>query len=216
MSRSSCSVLVAASALLMAARFPEPAPDLPEPPPNLPRPARGAIFDVSAGYAPLTSGLRAAAVGDLLTVVLVERTQAAKTTGQTTARDGGIGLTPPATGPLNLFSPSDLKMGGNQSFKGQGQASQTNALSGEITVTVTAVHPNGTLQVAGEKQVTLNRGDEFIRLTGVVRAADIGPDNRVASTRVADARISYTGKGELARAARQGWLQRFFSRISPF
>jgi flagellar L-ring protein precursor FlgH len=62
----------------------------------------------------------------------------------------------------------------------------------------------------------LNRGDEFIRLSGLVRGSDIGPDNRIASTRVADARITYSGKGELARASRQGWLQRFFSVVSPF
>jgi flagellar L-ring protein precursor FlgH len=70
--------------------------------------------------------------------------------------------------------------------------------------------------VRGEKLLTLNRGDENIRISGIVREADIGPDNRVLSTRVADARITYTGKGEIARASRQGWLQRFFSMLSPF
>ena len=49
-----------------------------------------------------------------------------------------------------------------------------------------------------------------------LRAIDIDADNRVASTRVADAHIRYTGKGEIARASRQGWLQRFFSILSPF
>jgi flagellar L-ring protein precursor FlgH len=70
--------------------------------------------------------------------------------------------------------------------------------------------------IRGEKALTLNRGDEHVQLSGIVRAADIGPDNRISSTRIADARISYTGKGEIARASRQGWLQRFFSMVSPF
>ena len=70
--------------------------------------------------------------------------------------------------------------------------------------------------VRGEKALTLNRGDEFVQISGLVRPADITPDNRVLSTRVADAKITYTGKGEIARASRQGWLQRFFSMISPF
>lgn len=193
---------------------PEYRPTLAPPPP--PAAANGAIFQASLGYAPLTSGNRAAMVGDILTIVLVERTQAAKSNAAITDRDGEIGLNPPATGPLSLFDPSDVKMGGNSSFNGKGEATQSNRLSGEISVTVAAVYPNGTMLVRGEKLVTLNRGDEYIRISGLVRGSDIGPDNRIASTRVADARITYSGRGELARASRQGWLQRFFTMVSPF
>ena len=174
----------------------------------------GAIF--SAGYAPLTSGARAASVGDVLTVVLVERMQATKSNSAKTGRDGSIGLTPPTTGPLAFFSAADVNMGGKSSFNGKGEAEQSNALSGEMSVTVIAVRPNGTMLVRGQKALTLNRGDEHVQLSGIVRTADISPDNRILSTRIADARIGYTGKGEIARASRQGWLQRFFSAISPF
>ncbi|HEY1145949.1 MAG TPA: flagellar basal body L-ring protein FlgH, partial [Allosphingosinicella sp.] len=133
-----------------------------------------------------------------------------------TDRSGTIGLTPPSTGPLSVFSPSDASMGGNSAFDGKGQATQSNALSGEISVTIAEVYPNGTMLVRGEKLVTLNRGDEYIRIAGIVRPEDITPDNRILSTRVADARITYSGTGEIARASRQGWLQRFFSVVSPF
>jgi flagellar L-ring protein FlgH len=177
-------------------------------------PTPGAIF--SAGYAPLTSGARASRVGDVLTVVLVERMQATKSNSAKTGRDGSLGLTPPTTGPLALFKSSDVNMGGNSSFTGKGEAEQSNALSGEVSVTVMAVRANGTMLVRGEKALTLNRGDEHVQLSGIVRASDIGPDNRIPSTRIADARIAYTGKGEIARASRQGWLQRFFSMVSPF
>jgi flagellar L-ring protein precursor FlgH len=179
-------------------------------------PANGAIFQASAGYAPLTSGARANAVGDILTIILAERTQATKSATQGTDRSGAFGLTPPSTGPFSLFGTSDLNMRGAQSFKGTGQAAQSNALTGEISVTIVAAYTNGTMLVRGEKTVTLNRGEEIIRLSGLIRSADIGFDNRVPSTRVADARITYTGKGEVARASRQGWLQRFFSMVSPF
>jgi len=149
--------------------------------------------------------------------VLVERTQATKSNSADTNRSGSLGLTPPATGPLSkLFSASDVSMGGNNTFTGKGAATQSNALNGEITVTVAAAYANGTMLVKGEKALTLNRGDEFIQISGLVRQADIGPDNRILSTRVADAKIIYTGKGEIARASRQGWLQRFFTMISPF
>lgn len=180
------------------------------------RPSNGAIFQIANGYAPLTSGNRAAMVGDLLTIALVERTQAVKTATQSTDRKGDIGLIPPATGPLSLFNPSDVTMSGGATFAGKGQATQSNTLQGEITVTVAAIYPNGTMLVRGEKRVTLNRGDEYIRLSGLVRQADISADNRIASTRVADARIVYSGKGDVARASSQGWLQSFFSKISPF
>jgi flagellar L-ring protein FlgH len=179
-------------------------------------PANGAIFQASSGYAPLTSGARASMVGDVLTIALVERTQASKSTSQTTDRNGSIGLTPPTTGMFSLFNPSDVGASGKNAFKGQGQTAQANALSGEITVTIAAVYPNGTMLVRGQKLVTLNRGDEYVQVSGLVREADIGSDNRVLSTRIADARITYNGKGEMARASQQGWLQRFFSKVSPF
>jgi flagellar L-ring protein precursor FlgH len=179
------------------------------------QPTNGAIF-LAENYTPLTSGARAGRIGDILTIVLVERMSATKSNSATTGRNGSVGLTPPATGPLNLFNPTDINMGGDQSFKGKGDAAQSNALSGEVSVTVAAVYPNGTMLVKGEKLVTLNRGDEAVQFSGLVRIADIGTDNRVPSTRVADARIRYTGKGEIARASKQGWLQSFFSKISPF
>ena len=177
-------------------------------------PANGSIFQ--GGYVPLTSGGRAGAVGDIITIQLVERTAATKSNAAGTQRDGNIGLTPPTTGPLSLFNPSDVAMGGGQQFTGKGSASQSNALTGEVSVTIAAVYPNGTMLVRGEKLLTLNRGDERVQISGIVRAIDIGPDNRIASTRVADANIRYVGKGEIARASKQGWLQRFFSIISPF
>ena len=191
---------------------PDFSPTFAAPPP--PPAANGAIFQGS--FTPLTSGFRASRPGDVITIDLVERTIAQKTTSAKTARDGSIGLTPPTTGPLSFFSSSDIKAGGSQSFNGEGSAAQSNQLSGQLSVTILEVYPNGTMLVRGEKQLTLNRGDEHVQFSGIVRAADISPDNRVSSTRVADARILYTGKGEIARASHQGWLQRFFSLISPF
>jgi flagellar L-ring protein precursor FlgH len=117
---------------------------------------------------------------------------------------------------LNLFNKTDATLSGGRTFNGTGAADQANSLSGEVSVTVAAVYPNGTMLVQGQKRVTLNRGDEFLKIKGLVRTADIDANNRILSTRVADAQISYTGKGDVARAGRQGWLGRFFSVVSPF
>jgi len=179
-------------------------------------PANGSIFQPADGYAALHEGTRARRVGDPLTIVLVERTSASKSAGTQLDSGGGFSLTPPSTGALSLFKESDASVSGKRNFKGAGSADQSNALSGEVSVTVAAVYPNGTMLVQGQKRVTLNRGDEFIQIKGIVRATDIDANNRIASTRVADARIAYTGKGDVARASRQGWLGRFFSVISPF
>jgi flagellar L-ring protein precursor FlgH len=179
-------------------------------------PANGAIFQTSMGYAPLTSGSRSAMVGDLVTVILVESTQAQKTNSASTDRSANIGLTPPTTGPLSFFKDTDTAMGGASKFAGKGAAQQSNQLSGAITVTIAQVFSNGTFLIRGEKHLTLNRGDETIQIQGLIRAADIDSTNSVLSTRVADAKITYTGKGEIARASTQGWLGRFFSRVSPF
>ena len=191
------------------------------PPPVTPpaprdRVADGAIFDAGDGYAALYEGWRARKVGDPLTIVLTERTIGSKSAGSNLDSKGGFGLTPPSTGPLNLFKPTDIEISGKRGFQGAGTTDQANSLSGEVSVTVPEVYPNGTMLVQGQKRVTLNRGDEWVRIRGIVRMADVDANNRVASTRVADADISYTGKGDVARAARQGWLSRFFQVVSPF
>jgi len=179
--------------------------------------ANGAIFQASTGYSALTNGSRASMVGDVVTITLVEKTQAVKANSASTDRSGNITITPPATGVISrLFKKTDVSGGAGSTFAGKGAAAQSNQLDGEISVTIARIYPNGTLLVRGEKLLTLNRGDENINITGIIRAADIGPDNRVLSTRVADARITYSGKGEIARASRQGWLNRFFSMLSPF
>ena len=208
--------LVAVASPALARKAPKtdyaPMPPVYLPPP----PANGAIFQASQGYAALYEGPRARRVGDPLTIVLVERMSAQKDVASKSGRDGNIGLTPPSTGALSIFNPNDAKASGTQAFNGQGSASQSNSQSGEISVTVAEVYPNGTMLVRGQKQLRLNRGDEYVQVQGIVRVADIDLDNRVPSTRVADARITYTGRGDLQRQSRPGWLQRFFALVSPF
>jgi flagellar L-ring protein precursor FlgH len=184
--------------------------------PAAPRIADGAIFNAGAGYAPLHVGHRARAVGDPVTVLLIESTTATKSAGAKTQRGGSAGITPPTTGPLSFLKPTALNAASSSSFKGDGNASQTSALSGELAVTIAEVRPNGTALLRGEKRLLLSQGHEWIQFSGIVRLADLDADNRVGSSRVADARIEYTGNGAISRAAREGWLSKFFNLISPF
>ncbi|MEZ5696386.1 MAG: flagellar basal body L-ring protein FlgH [Sphingomonadaceae bacterium] len=182
---------------------------------SAPAAANGAIFQASTGYSPLHYGDRAHRVGDLLTVVLVERLSTSKSASSKSSRSGSFDITPPSLGPFS-FDPGNLNSGSSSSFKGQGDAAQTSSLSGEVSVTIAEVRPNGTALIRGEKLMTLSQGEEWIQLSGIVRLADITPDNRIASTRVADARIAYAGKGAVQRASREGWLSKFFNMVSPF
>ena len=187
---------------------------LPPAPVAAPGPPTGSLYS-PASFTALAADRRARRVGDLLTIRLVERTTARKSSSADSARDGSTSLTLPDATPFSLI-PKGLTSGGStQSFKGSGTAAQDNLLSGELSVTVARVLPGGVLAVAGEKRLTLNRGEEQVQLTGLVRAEDIGADNSVPSTRVADARIRYSGTGQIADQSRQGWLARFFAKVSP-
>ena len=99
----------------------------------------------------------------------------------------------------------------DRDFDGGATSSQQNTLAGAITVTVAEVMPNGVLGIRGEKWIRLNQGDEYIRLGGMVRVEDIDQSNRISSQRIADARITYAGRGALADSNQMGWLSRFFS-----
>ena len=188
---------------------------LPPPPPAAQAPASGAIFNASMGYAPLHYGQRAHRVGDLVTVVLVERTTTSKSADSAQQRDGSIALRPPTVGPF-AFDPNVLNSGGSSSFNGGGDASQTSSLRGDLTFTIAEVRPNGTALVKGEKLMQFSQGEEWVQLSGIIRLADIDQDNRILSPRVADAQITYSGSGAVQRASREGWLSRFFNTVTPF
>lgn len=178
--------------------------------------ATGGIFSVATGYAPLYRGNRATRVGDPLTILLVESTTASKSVSSKSSKDGGASITPPTEGLLSFLNPNALKASSSSSFNGSGSAAQTSSLSSTLSVTIAEVRANGTALVKGEKQMLVSQGDEWVRFSGIVRLADIDADNTIASSRVADAHAEYSGKGSLQRAARQGWLGKFFNAISPF
>lgn len=174
----------------------------------------GAIYQT--GREPtLFEDLKPRQVGDLLTVVLVEATDAQKSATTSTAKDSSIDIDNPTIlgRPLTHHGTALLNtsLSASRDFQGNGASSQSNKLSGSVTVSVTERLANGNLVVHGEKQLTLNQGEEYVRLSGIVRPADIAPDNSVLSSRIADARITYSGSGALADSNSQGWLSRFFN-----
>lgn len=191
-----------------------------------PRPeGNGAIFQ--AGYdRRWFEDLRARRVGDILTVNLVEQTDASISNSTEVTKSNSTSIINPT-----LFGnlPSFTLPGGNSGstlefdlqsstdFSGEGDNEQSNALSGSVTVTVVEVLANGYLRVRGEKRIGTNGGNEYVKLSGVVRLEDIDTNNTVASTKVGDATLVYVGDGQVAKANVMGWLSKFFiSALAPF
>ena len=159
--------------------------------------------------------------GDILTIHLVESTSASKKSSTNTkkASNASLGVTSifGRTPSINGVNPTSAGLGDSTDFSGEGNSAQSNSLSGDVTVTVSKRYSNGNLLVQGQKWLTLNQGQEYVRIQGIVRQADIQPDNTIVSTKVANATISYAGKGALADANAKGWLARFFdSPLTPF
>lgn len=231
MSRLLSVVALGGAVLLAGCVAPTPKPNDPYYAPVLPRtplPAaanNGSIYQ--AGFEQnLYSDRKAFRVGDIITITLNERTQASKNANSQIDKDSNakIGLTSLFGSSLTTNNPiggNDLSLSagysGDRGTKGDAKSAQSNTLTGSITVTVADVLPNGIIAVRGEKWMTLNTGDELVRIAGLVRADDISTDNTVSSTRVADARITYSGTGAFADASQPGWFDRFFlSPLFPF
>lgn len=163
----------------------------------------------------LYSDVKARRVGDIITVNLQENTSATKSAGTSNSKETGLEVSPIiglGGNAVNLGGQSiQLGVDSSKDFTGDASANQSNNLTGSISVTVVQVLANQNLLVRGEKWLTLNNGDEYIRLTGVVRPADVSPTNEIESTKIANARIQYSGTGTFASAQKEGWLSGFFS-----
>lgn len=185
----------------------------------VPPPAtNGAIYQ--AGYEKLNlfEDRRARRVGDTLTVLIEERTNATTQANTSINRkaDTKFGVPILAGLPGKSFLGADLSANSSNSLEGKGTSAANNAFTGNLTVTVTEVLANGNLVVAGEKQMALNQGREFVRLSGVVNPIYVSGANTVSSTRIADARLEYRAGGTIDQAQVMGWLARFFLTMLPF
>jgi flagellar L-ring protein precursor FlgH len=179
--------------------------------------ANGAIFQ--SGYSrPLFEDRRARYVGDTITVKITESTSASmksnnkldKTNSSKASVSALSGL--PGKGLLGL----NMDASSANAFSGKGEAANNNVFTGNITVTVIDVMPNGNLLVSGEKQLAIGHEQEYVRISGVVNPSYVDAFNNVDSSRVADARIEYKSAGQISEGEVMGWLARFFLNVMPF
>lgn len=159
----------------------------------------------------LFSDQQATRVGDIITVIFDEQYNSSKSAETSSNKDSTntanpVSILNSVPGWRNLGL--DINVDHKRSFKGKGDADRSNSLSGTISVTVSDILPSGVLQIRGEKWLTLSEGDEYIRIIGLIRPQDITPQNTVMSSKVADARIKFGGRGNLNNATKEGWFGR--------
>jgi len=176
-------------------------------------PTTGAIYNPSR-QGLFATDQRATQVGDILTVEFTERFNATKSQAANSAKTDNYDVDLPDL--LTGGAEEGLLSGGTaQDFAGSGSATQSNSLTGRMSVHVVRILSGGTLEILGQKKMTLNNGDEYIRLSGIVRPEDISSGNIVLSERIANAEIKYVGAGDVADTAKKGWFRRAFSTLSP-
>jgi flagellar L-ring protein precursor FlgH len=182
-------------------------------PSDLPLANNGAIYQ-AASYRPVFEDRRARHIGDLLTINIMERTSAVKAGASSGDKTGAVSFVTP--GVLRKALGTGVSTDAATKFADSDKQSASNTFSGTIAVTVTEVLPNGNLIVAGEKQIALNKGTEFIRFSGMISPDTITTGNMVSSTQVADARVEYRTNSQIDRAEVTAMASRFFLSLLPF
>ncbi|HZU82665.1 MAG TPA: flagellar basal body L-ring protein FlgH [Polyangiaceae bacterium] len=187
------------------------------------KPSTGSLFsDANPGYLEDTRAVR---VGDFVVVNINENANAqgdtstnlSKDGSASTSLDGLLGVVPALKRAYPEIDPSQLIAFASKSgFIGSGTTARTGQLQGTIAVRVVKEMPNTDLFVEGTKVVLINNEEYHLYLSGLVRRADIGQDNSIPSTRLADAQVEFTGRGDLADQNRKGWFARLLDTFNPF
>lgn len=178
--------------------------------------SRGGIF----------ADMKGRTVGDIVTVIIVENASASKEATTETDRKStmsaginnlmGLEKYIGQIGNSAINNASLIDASAENDFQGGGKTARKEKLTATLTTQVIEVLPNGNLRLEGTKTVTVNSEMQIVKLTGIVRSADVSPRNTVDSKNILNARIAYVGKGVLSDKQQQGWLVRGLDTIWPF
>lgn len=187
------------------------------------KPSNGSLFSEAMGGYLLDT--RAVRVGDVVVIKIDESADAEGGATTKLERDssgsGGmsalLGLVPAIKKAYPKIDNESLwDFATKAGFSGKGNTARKGQLTGSISVRVTRDMPNGDLYLEGTKVVLINHEEYHLYVSGLVRTADIGPDNSIPSTKIADAQIEFTGRGDVADQQRKGWGARLIESINPF
>jgi flagellar L-ring protein precursor FlgH len=203
-------------------QVPEPVRTMPE------RHYPGSLWQERNSESILFMDHKASQINDIVTVEIVETMSGTGSSNSKFEKESEVGFgvdslfgLPQSLGMSNFlglgepFQPS-VKASSVNDFEGKGSTTRTGKLSGTITCRVVEVFPNGNMEIRGTREVTVNREQQFIVLSGVIRQEDISAYNTIQSDHIADARIEYYGEGILADKESPGWLARALDWVWPF
>jgi len=173
----------------------------------------GTIFNAAKGNL-FSMESKAQMVGDIITIEFAESFQATKSQNAATSKTSDSSISLPTLMARAELS-AKLSAAAENSFSGSGSSAQSNSLTGQVSVHVVRVFQNGNLEILGQKKLTLNNGDEYIRVQGIVRPQDINAENVVSSDRIANANIQYIGAGDIAASGKKGWYSKILDNINP-
>lgn len=185
--------------------------------PAVPPPATGSLFQ-SVGYRPSFEDRRARAVGDTVTIQIVENVTASQKSTSTVDRSSAVSGAITAL-PMNTaagLAKFDIGATTGNAFSGKGGTESANTFAGSITATVVEVLPNGHMVVTGEKQIGVNQNVDVLRFSGTVDPRFVQPGSIISSTQVANVRVESRGRGAQGEAQTVGWISRFLLSFSPF
>lgn len=179
----------------------------------------GSLWPVTGGRG-MIADAKAAATGDILTIVVSEAVAASNSQSTKSSRDSSISdavssFLYPSTG-LHKGALPSIGVTGKSSNSGGGDISNNQSLTSRAAVLVTDVLPNGNLVIEGVRVVTFSGETQYVVLHGLVRQNDIAADNTVQSSNIADARVEFYSEGQLTQAQKRGWLSNLYERLRPF
>ena len=178
----------------------------------------GSLWSENRPQSFLFSDSKAGRVGDVVTVRIVESSKGNKNASTKTAKDSSLSTSISAFFGMSSDKLSQASVGTETSEKhdGAGSTSRSSELTAVITAGVIDVMPNGNLVIDGRREVVVNNETQLLSVTGTVRPEDIGPNNTVLSSYIADAKITYTGNGVVSDKQKVGWFVRLMDKIWPF
>lgn len=186
-------------------------------------PESGSLFsDAVPGYLEDTRAVR---IGDVVVIRIDESADAEGASTTSLSHDSSgtaganaiMGLVPVLKRSYPDMDPTKLlDYASKTGFTGEGNTARKGTLSGNIAVRITREMPNGDVYLEGTKVVLINNEEYHLYVSGLIRRSDIAPDNTIASSRIADAQIEFTGRGDLADQQRKGWFARALDSLNPF
>ncbi|MFA6596779.1 MAG: flagellar basal body L-ring protein FlgH [Ignavibacteriaceae bacterium] len=161
----------------------------------------------------LFSDQKANKVGDAITILVVESSQASNNAETQASRSSSLSLTAKGQVGKTAVPGADLGLGTNNEFSGSGATKTTGMIKTKISATIDSVLQNGNLLVRGSRKIVINGEEQIVKIKGIVRSSDIAADNSVLSYNISEAEIEFTGSGLIERSQSPGWITKFFHML---